>query len=181
MIKETNIGYFVQQVIKLKTVERSGWVKRKVPFPESVADHSFGVSMLSMLYADRAGVDSGKVIKMSNIHDLPESEPKVGDITPSDGISPEEKHRREEEAMIKICSTVENGNEFLSLWREYEAGETKEAKFVRRIDKLEMMIQAREYEKENPTVDLSEFWSGMEGFDFGEMQEIYDTLKKSRS
>lgn len=180
MAKETNLNYFIQQAMKLKTVDRSGWVKRKVPFPESVADHSFGTSMLSILLADRAGVDSGKVVKMSIIHDLPESESKVGDITPSDGISHEEKHRLEEEAMIKICSSIDNGDELLSLWQEYEAGETKEAKFVKRIDKLEMMIQAREYEKKNPTVDLSEFWNGMEGFDFGEMQEIYDNLKKSR-
>jgi putative hydrolases of HD superfamily len=180
MKKEMDTDYFVQQVINLKTVKRTGWVDRKVPFPESVADHTFGVSMLSMLFANKAGVDSGKVAKMSIVHDFAESDPKVGDITPCDGITPEEKHRMEEEAMTKICSTIDNGDEFLSLWKEYEAGKTKEAKFVKRIDKLETMIQVCEYEKKNPTVDLSEFWRRIQGFDFGEMQDIYDALKKPR-
>jgi len=39
------------------------------------------------------------------------------------------------------------GEEFYQLWREYEAGETEEARAVKDIDKVEMIVQALEYEK----------------------------------
>lgn len=37
--------------------------------------------------------------------------------------------------------------EIFSLWQEYENGETMEAKFVKDLDKFEMILQAFEYEK----------------------------------
>lgn len=39
------------------------------------------------------------------------------------------------------------GEEALQLWREYAADETPEARFVKDIDKLELIIQAVEYEQ----------------------------------
>jgi putative hydrolase of HD superfamily len=37
--------------------------------------------------------------------------------------------------------------EIFSLWQEYEDGETMEAKFVKDLDKFELILQAYEYEK----------------------------------
>jgi putative hydrolases of HD superfamily len=37
--------------------------------------------------------------------------------------------------------------EIFSLWQEYENCETMEAKFVKDLDKFEMILQAFEYEK----------------------------------
>ena len=37
--------------------------------------------------------------------------------------------------------------EFHSLWQEYEDGETAEARFVKDLDKFEMILQAYEYEQ----------------------------------
>ena len=89
-------------------------------------------------------------------------------------------NKLEEQAMRGICATIENGGAVFSLWQEYETGETREAQFVRRLDKLEMMFQAHEYGKNQSEVDLSEFWDGMEGYNFSELQEIYNNLKQSR-
>ncbi|KAF9025333.1 protein F45F2.9, isoform a [Hymenopellis radicata] len=45
-----------------------------------------------------------------------------------------------------------------ALWKEYEAGETPEARFVKDLDRFEMASQALEYEKANPTKDLQTFF-----------------------
>ena len=39
-------------------------------------------------------------------------------------------------------SKIPNGKHYISLWREYEEGQTPEAKFLRQIDYLEMGFQA---------------------------------------
>ena len=55
--------------------------------------------------------------------------------------------------MQYICKELlENSlqsQEIFSLWQEYENGETMEAKFVKDLDKFEMILQAFEYEKCN--------------------------------
>lgn len=37
-----------------------------------------------------------------------------------------------------------------SLWHEYEKGQTREARFVKDLDRIEMALQASEYEKGGP-------------------------------
>ena len=86
----------------------------------------------------------------------------------------------EEQAMINRCANLENGDEIVSLWREFEIAETREAQFVKRLDKLEMTFQAHEYGMTYPVVNLSEFCDGTDRFDMGVLQEIYNTLEKYR-
>jgi putative hydrolase of HD superfamily len=91
----------------------------------------------------------------------------VGDLTPHDNISDEEKHRREQEAMDHIKGIVgdEVGQEFYDLWQEYEDQTTREAKFVKDLDKFDMIFQAFEYEsaeKRQPE-DLEQFFTSCQG------------------
>mmetsp|Transcript_54341 Transcript_54341/g.118205 ORF Transcript_54341/g.118205 Transcript_54341/m.118205 type:complete len:129 (-) Transcript_54341:39-425(-) len=90
-------------------------------------------------------------MKMALVHDLAEA--IVGDITPDCGVTPEEKHRMEQEAMIKIESTLAEshahiGKEIRELWEEYEAASTKEALICKDLDKFDMVAQADQYERE---------------------------------
>lgn len=74
----------------------------------------------------------------------------VGDLTPHCGISKEEKHAKEMEAMRSLVDTLGGtpvAEEIFQLWLEYEENQTKEAKFVKDLDKFEMIVQAFEYEK----------------------------------
>ena len=66
-------------------------------------------------------------------HDV--AEVKVGD-TPYDGISPEEKIAIETKAMLEISSKLPRGKEMLELYKEYEAGVSPEARFLKLCDKL---------------------------------------------
>ena len=89
------------------------------------------------------------------LHDL--AEVMAGDITPHDGISREEKRKMEEEGLRKLLGDIPNANSYIELWLEYEVQDSKEAKILREIDKLEMAISAAEYQKMSPEKDLYEF------------------------
>jgi len=69
----------------------------------------------------------------------------VGDITPSEGIPKEEKHRLEAEAMCNFVHDMLHNSlaaqRIQSLWHEYEEGQSPEAKFVKDLDKFEMASQ----------------------------------------
>lgn len=52
-----------------------------------------------------------------------------------------------------------------TLLQEYNEQKTEEAKFVKQIDKLEMALQALEYEQQGwPKKDLDEFWANSEKY-----------------
>lgn len=147
---------FLHLAGRLKETARAGWTLRGIDRPESVAEHSFRVGLMALVLARSADppVDRERCIAMALVHDLAES--IVGDITPYDGVSAEEKRRREREAMTRL-SGLAGDPEILALWAEYDAAATPEARFVKELDKLETVLQAAEYEAAG-SADLDEFW-----------------------
>lgn len=149
-----NLLSFFRIVCNLKTIKRSGWIhKSNITSPESVADHSYSMCMMSMILAEIINLDSGHIMKMVIIHDLAES--LVGDHMPDD-ISSEEKQLVEDKAMKKIISKLPNSlrKNYLNIWNEYNDNITVNAKFVHNMDKLEMALQAKEYEFEGYPKEL---------------------------
>ena len=153
---------FAKLVGKLKTTPRTGWVRRGVPRYESVADHSWRVAMLSLLLSNDDHIDVSKCMAMAMVHDVAES--IVGDIAPDDNVTKEEKARLENDAMTLIATKLEEAtmnpsakNRLVRLFHEYEDRESNEAKAVKDLDMLDMIIQASEYE-ERFDMDLSEFF-----------------------
>ena len=139
---------------KLKELKRTGWVESGVPEPESVADHSYRVALLTMTLSDRKGLDTLKAVRMALLHDLAES--KVGDLTPR---QKQDNHGNlETEALSEILTDLpeEMENLYLDTWNEYQKNETPEAKLVHNADKIEMLIQAKEYEEKGSKLD--QFW-----------------------
>jgi len=151
-------AYF--ELCYLKHLFRQGWLRRGVPREncESVADHSFGVTVLA-LWLGRASypqLDVEKAVRMALLHEL--GEIYAGDITPGDAIPAQEKHRREAESVQAVCAKLPGGQEYIALWEEFEAGETPEAIFVRQLDRLEMGLQAAVYEHQG-LAELPEFFA----------------------
>ncbi|EGG12679.1 uncharacterized protein MELLADRAFT_32510 [Melampsora larici-populina 98AG31] len=149
---------FMHIIEKLKTTKRAGWVREEAKQPESIADHMYRMAMLAMMSQDDPALDVPKCVMLAIVHDLAEAE--VGDITPLDGISREEKHRREEQAMKRFTHELlpagsVAGKRIWDLWQEYEQGETREAKFVKDIDRFELALQGVEYEKSGVSVQVS--------------------------
>ena len=167
-------------------------------------------------------IDLHRCILMSLIHDAAEG--LVGDLVVEgdaqyrDKISKEEKEQREELAMRKILfgdalageqdgkkegkkpptTLTHSLNLLFELWREYEDQATEEARFVKDMDKLEMLVQAHEYEVEaralrtgrtglsrsQPTagpLDLSDFYRSTDGkFKSGVARALDAELRRLR-
>lgn len=132
------------RVLALKALPRAGWLRVGIDKPESVAAHSWGVAWLVLTLCPE-DLDRGRALAMATVHDLPEV--IAGDITPHDGIAPGDKRQREEAALEAVIRNVPRGAEVESLWREYDRGETAEARFVKACDKLDMALQATVYEQ----------------------------------
>lgn len=135
----------LKEILGLKKVARTGWVRAGVPAPESVAAHSWGMSMLALKLCP-AEIDLVRVLSLCIVHDVPEV--RVGDLTPYDDRS--NKSKDEHSAMLALSP------EWIELFEEYENGLTPEAKFVKQLDKLDMALQASIYQ-DSTDLDLSEF------------------------
>ena len=135
----------VLEWLGLKNVARAGWVRAGVDSPESVAAHSWGMAILALKLCP-PGLDLARVLSLCLIHDLPEV--RVGDLTPHDDCST--KAQDERKAMLEMAP------QWIELFDDYENGTTPEAKFVKQLDKLDMGLQAKVYEREQG-LDLTEF------------------------
>ncbi|KAM6991791.1 5'-deoxynucleotidase HDDC2 isoform 2-T2 [Tautogolabrus adspersus] len=177
----SNMLQFMKLIGQLKRVPRTGWVYRNVKKPESVSDHMYRMAMMSLTITDPT-VDKDRCIKLALVHDMAEC--IVGDIAPSDNISKEEKHRREEEAMRHLSSLLPEGlkQEIYGLWEEYESQGSPEARLVKQFDLLEMILQAHEYEElEGTPGRLQEFFDSTKGrFQHPDVLELLSSLNAER-
>ena len=138
---------FFKTAVNLKKIPRQGWIdKLSLNNPESVADHSYSMAIMSMIISDLEGYDSEKIMKMVLLHDLSES--KIGDYTPEQ-ISKEEKKNLENNAFEEIVEVLPNAikSQYLKIWKEYQENTSFESNLVHQIDKLEMALQAKIYQK----------------------------------
>ena len=152
LIKETTqknvISEFFFQIAELKKLPRSGWkIKVGLENSESVAEHSYMMSVMSMVLSDMKSLDSEKVLKMAILHDWAES--KIGDFMP-DQVGYDKKSELENYAMSEILESLPEKiqNDYQNLWNEFLLRDTQESKLVHELDKLEMALQAKIYEKE---------------------------------
>ena len=140
--------YYRLSVLKHK--ERSGWVEWNVIARrlESVAEHVFSVQQLAWLIYSEAELDLDieHVISMLSLHET--EEVKIGDITPFDGVSEDEKLRIGNEAVDELLGNLKRKNKMISLIDEFNERKTKEAKFAYLCDKLDCDLQAKKYSDE---------------------------------
>jgi 5'-deoxynucleotidase len=184
-----NFVNFFHEVGKLKDMPRRGWVLIGVKDPASVADHSFRMALMAwVLGRKKKEINFEKAIKMALVHDLCEIYSKG--MTPYDyGYLPKDKkdwpaafdklprfskskkiknflkkEKRERDALLKITKDMpeEIKKEILHLWHDYTKGTSKEAIFVRQINRLETLLQAFEYGKESNSRPFNSWWIGSE-------------------
>ncbi len=144
---------FFTMAANLKNVSRQGWIdKLSISEPESVADHSYSMAIMCMVISDLEDYDFEKTLRMTLLHDLAES--ITGDITP-DKISQEKKMTLENDAFDEIMQYLpaELKSQYLKIWNEYQQNDSPESKIVHQIDKLEMVLQAKQYVKEGHSID----------------------------
>lgn len=144
----------------LKDEIRTGWQLRGIERPESVAAHSWGVSLLVVRFCP-SDLDRERALEIAAVHDVAEAE--IGDIatraeTGAQTVDEAEKERRERAAMNGPLSGL--GADIKDIWEAYEARESLEAKFVKDMDLLDTCLQALVYEREgryDPDADNGHF------------------------
>ena len=153
---------FFKKIPELKELKRTGWRMEGID-GESVADHSFSLALMALVYSRRLGLDSGKCTRMALIHDLCEVYSKDIPRRSESGEWQQDaawKLKAEEEGMKKVLGLLPPGlsKELGSLWNEYNERKTPEAKLVRDLDRLECCMQALHYARQGKGRDLSHFF-----------------------
>ncbi len=182
-----NLLNFLIEVGKLKRIKRKGWLLRKVKDPETIAEHTFRMTLMAWLLCREKKLNINKVLKISLIHDL--CEVYAGDTTPYDKILPKdkkkwkeifnkwprlpktkkekiflEKYKKEDKTLKKLISKLPPTlkKEITSLWNDYEKGLTHEGRFIRQVDRIENLLQALEYWKKEKNFAIEPWWIQIE-------------------
>lgn len=160
-----------EEIYKLKTIQRKGWLDRHVPDRvESDAEHTFSMVVLALeiMHKNNLGLDQLKVVKMITYHELDEID--VGDATPLDHISFEDRLKKQEETMHRLATKYDMP-EIESLWKEFVSGDSKEAQFVREIDKYDAIKQSKIYADK---FDMPQLYEEFSSFN----KQINEKMKK---
>ena len=133
---------FIKEIDKLKYIERKTRLFNS-PRHENDAEHSWHLAMMAVVLTEHSNqeVDLLKVIKMLLIHDIVEID--AGDTFLYDATKNHDNTDEERVAAQRIFGILPEAQaqELLALWEEFEAGETKEAKYAKSMDRLEPMMQ----------------------------------------
>ena len=132
---------FSLEIDKVKNILRqthlSGHGRR-----ENDAEHSWHMAVMAYLLKEHANeqVDISRVMLMCLIHDIVEID--AGDTYAYDTDSQKSQKEREDRAKERIFSLLPEDQkaEFISLFDEFEANETPEAKFAHAMDNLQPLM-----------------------------------------
>jgi putative hydrolase of HD superfamily len=179
------ILHFLMTANQLKSLPRTGWNQRGVPNPESISAHSFHTVLVAMVLLELTDepLDTARVLAMAALHDVPEA--ITGDIpSPAKRFFPDGsgslKKDIERAVMRSMSAETPFQSDWMALWEEMTARQTRESQLVRDADKLELYLQAYLYEHQTGSQALAEFWTTPHRFTFAAAQAIYDRLRNSR-
>jgi putative hydrolase of HD superfamily len=179
---ETAVIQLLLHGSQLKRTPRTGWVQRGVPNAENVAAHSFGVVYAAMVLAAHLSipVNLEKAMAMAALHDLPEG--LTTDIpTPAwRYLPPGVKTSVERGAMEEMFGETAVAPQFMAWWEELHQAASAEALLVHDADKIDMFLQAYQYEQQTGSRQLAEFWRTPHTFHYPEAQAVYDALRAKR-
>lgn len=111
---------------------------------ETDAEHSWHLSLMALTlfdYADnKESIDIDRVVRMTIVHDLVEI--YAGDTFCYDEVLLQDKEQREKEAADKLFALLprEQGEEYRSLWEEFDKMQTPDAIYAAAIDRLQPLI-----------------------------------------
>ena len=131
---------FLRTAERLKCVTRSGWTSEGNR--ESVAAHTWRLCVMAMVLADRfPEIDLLRLLKICLIHDLGEA--LQGDIPAPQQVADGAKAAAERADFLEVLSPlpVPLREELTSLWDEYNAARSPEARMAKGLDKLETILQ----------------------------------------
>lgn len=182
---------FFISISSLLHLRRTGWVRSGVHDPERVAGHMYRMAVMALLLEEDSNdnrILNGSAMIIALVHDVAEC--VIGDLTPSDPISAQDKHDLEMEAMRKLVGQLPTGRMSLELYNGLERYEAQlpgdhDAILAKDLDKFDMIMQAYEYEgkeKSRGGAFLQDFFDSTQGcFKSATVQEWDQYLRKTRN
>jgi putative hydrolase of HD superfamily len=140
---------FLYEIGLLKRYKRTGWSQVGVPLPESVADHSFRVSVIASVLAAMEGANSQRAAFLALWHDSQETRTTDLPHLTKNYVSAAANEQVTRDQVAPLPPSV--AGMISTAVAEYEAAETQEARCARDADKLECLLQAREYQEQGHT------------------------------
>lgn len=132
---------FLLEVDRLKTVIRGNRIadgSRR----ENTAEHSWHLALFATTLAEYAvgPVSVERVVQMLLIHDVVEID--AGDTPLFDDTTPDEQANIEQMAADRLFGLLptDQTDALRSLWEEFEAAETPDAKFAKAVDRLQPIL-----------------------------------------
>lgn len=139
---------FEKQISFIKEIDKLKYIQRKTSLfnstrNENDAEHSWHLAMMALVMSEQSNekVDLLKVIKMLLIHDIVEID--AGDTFLFDTKKDHNNTEEELKAAKRIFGLLPEyqAKELITIWEEFEAAETAEAKFAKAMDRLAPMMQ----------------------------------------
>lgn len=142
----TDVSRYIYEMGTLKKNPRAGWSIPGVPIPETIGSHIFRTAIIGMILAALEGADVGRTVTLCIIHDNHES--RIGDIASVARpyvrtAKPELVVQHQTERMPADVRSV-----IRSAALEFESQDSRESVIAKDADKLEAIVQGREYERE---------------------------------
>ena len=165
---------FIQEIELLKGVLRTAW--QSCGRQESTAEQSWRLALLASVMSEEfPELDRERILVMCLVHDL--GELYDGDISAALLVDPVKKLEDERRAVEKICSLLplKIKEKYLNIWQEYASGSSKEALFVKMLDKAETIIQHNQ--GRNP-VDFDYNFNLTYGSEYFQGNEMYVELRQ---
>lgn len=133
-----------QQVEFLKEIDKEKFIQRQTyrsdgKTKENDAEHAWHMAIMTILLSEYANeeIDVLKTVTMLLIHDLVEID--AGDTYAYDETAKQSQAEREAKAAARIFPLLpeDQAEKLYDLWREFEEGETPEAKFAHTMDNFQ--------------------------------------------
>ena len=132
---------FMIEMDKMKNIYRQTYVLNE-DRRENDAEHAWHLAMLAMILQEYSNepVDLTKVLKTVLIHDVVEID--AGDTFAYDDAGYASKAEREQKAADRLFGLLpkDQGAELRTLWEEFEAGSTPEARFAAALDRIQPLM-----------------------------------------
>ena len=162
-------------LLALDRLPRTGWLVAGVPQPESVAAHSLGTALVVLALGPRLApaLDVDRAVSLAVLHDAPEAlltdlPRAAADCLPRGAKA--EAERRAAERLLPPLSALAAAR-----FGEFQAQETREARFVRACDQLHLGLRWLGYRREGAR-NLGEFRAGLERLDCAEFAPCAELL-----